>query len=197
MFTGGAVRTALEYLLAKPTPAFRNAVEKPVGQPIEKERLDRVMAHFMVHQKTALQAAAPRYTEKPTPTVTVSTATYSRGHHASAKPKAIVELFDQLDERVSGLGKVLVTYTKTYVNYSTAKKNFMTAELFRDKLKLYFSIPWADSPKPIPGAMRDVSNIGHYGMGDTEFVLSSLDQLDDVLILAAVSFDRNSPKTGS
>ena len=195
VFTGGAVRAALDSLLVKPTAAFRASIEKAVGQPIDKDRLDRVLAHFTVLQKAIAQTAI-----KSTPQPQVGPARkdpgagYSRSHHVTGKPKTIAELFDQLDDRVQSLGDVIVTYTKTYVNFSTPKKSFMTAELFRDKLKLYFSIPWAEAPKPRPEAMRDVTSIGHFGMGDTEFVLSSQDQLDDVQILATVSHERNKGK---
>jgi predicted transport protein len=195
VFTGGAVRAALESLLAKPTGAFRASIEKAVGLPIDKDRLDRVFAHFTVLQKAIAQSPT-----KLAPVPAVGPANkdggsgYSRSHHVTGKPKTIVELFDQLDDRVQSVGDVVVTFTKTYVNFSTPKKSFMTAELFRDKLKLYFSIPWAEAPKPRREAMRDVTSIGHFGMGDTEFVLSSQDQLDDVQILAALSHERNKAK---
>ena len=154
-----------------------------------------MLGHFTVLQKAVVHA--PSKPAQPNAGATITGAeggAYSRTHHVAGKPKTIVELFDQLDDRVRSLGDVSVTYTKTYVKYSAPKKSFMTAELFRDKLKLYFSIGWRDAPKPRPDAMRDVTHIGHYGMGDTEFVLSNQDQLEDVQILATVSHERNKAK---
>jgi predicted transport protein len=37
--------------------------------------------------------------------------------------------------------------------------------------------------------MRDVSNIGHYGMGDTEYSLRTVDQLEEVRALVKIAYD--------
>jgi predicted transport protein len=38
--------------------------------------------------------------------------------------------------------------------------------------------------------MRDVREIGHYGMGDTEYVLTSAEQLDEVKALVKRAYER-------
>jgi predicted transport protein len=197
VFTGGVVREAIELLLAHPTAKFRAVIEQAAGHAIDKDQLDRILGHFTVLQRAVhAQSKSAKPSAQPPPAVTekgvpaAGKRSYERAHHIEGKPKAIVELFDQLDERALGLGDVQVIYTKYYVNYSTNKKSFMTAELFRDKLKLYFSIPWGAAPRIRPEAMRDVTRVGHYGMGDTEFVLSGQAQLEDVQHLATVAFQR-------
>jgi len=192
VFTGGSVRKALEGLLQKPTNAFRKALGQSMHEPVDAERLDRILGYFSITQRSPSLHVAPGTTTPSGPESPVSTKTqYNREDHLGGKPKAIVDLFDQVEDRVEALGDVRETFTKMYVNFSAPKHSFMTVCVVRDKIYLYFSIPWEEAPKPRPDRMRDVSQIGHYGMGDTEFVLSSADQLDDALLLAAAAFDRN------
>ncbi len=191
VFLGGRVRTAIETLLIHPTAKFRSLVEGSLGESIERERLDRVLGQFSLVQ-TALPAV-PKSSLSVTPEKASTKSVHGRERHTAGKPMAIVNLFDQLYERVATLGNVSVTYTKFYVNFSTPKQSFMTAQLFKDKMRVHFSIPWDLAPKPKPEAMRDVTKIGHYGLGPTEFVLSSPEQLEAIVVLATASYDRNRP----
>jgi predicted transport protein len=194
VFTGGRVREALEGLLKKPTAAFRKALEQSMHESVDAERLDRILGYFSIQQRSPnVHAMPPAATPGPEPP-TGPRPQYGKSDHLGGKPTAIVDLFNQVEDRVRALGDVRETFTKMYVNFSAPKHSFMTVCVVRDKIYLYFSIPWGEAPKPRPDRMRDVSQIGHYGMGDTEFVLSGADQLDDSLLLAAAAFDRNRPK---
>ena len=197
VFTGGRVREGLEALLLKPNAAFRKVIEQAIGQAVEQDRLDRVLANVAIVQKPykAKHGPAAGPVVAGGPTAPEAKPAYSRQYHLQGKPKAIADLFDQLNDRLLTLGDVQVTYTKMYVNFSAPKHSFITVVLGRDKMYLYFSIPWTESPKPRLDRMRDVAKIGHYGMGDTEFVLSGIDQLDDALVLATSAFERNRPKS--
>jgi predicted transport protein len=186
VFVGGKVRAALESLFADPSPGFRAAIqERASGVP--SRSLERVLRYFSVLQKPVPAPGG----SKPVVTPATPKPGYDLAYHTSGKPKAIVDLYEQLDARLRSTGDVQVTYLKQYINYATAKKSFATVQLFRDRLKLYYSIPWSDAPKVLPESMRDVTKIGHYGMGDTEFVLSAADQLDPATQLGQVSYKRN------
>ena len=60
------------------------------------------------------------------------------------------------------------TSRKQYFGYFRGKRSFFTIEVQRQRLLLYLSLdpatakPWNDE------VMRDVREIGHYGMGDVE-----------------------------
>jgi predicted transport protein len=43
--------------------------------------------------------------------------------------------------------------------------------------------PWNDE------MMRDASHIGHFGMGDTEYSLRNVDQLDELKALIQTAYD--------
>ena len=59
------------------------------------------------------------------------------------------------------------------------KRSFFTIEVQRQRLLLYLSLgpatakPWNDE------AMRDVREIGHYGMGDVEYSLRRAENVDE------------------
>ena len=78
-----------------------------------------------------------------------------------------------------------------YLGYFAGKKSFFTLELQKTKIWVYLSlspdeaVPWDED------VMRDVRNIGHFGMGDTEFRLTSGDQLPQLETLIAASYKRN------
>ena len=77
---------------------------------------------------------------------------------------------------------------KLYVGYFAGKRSFFTVEVQRQRLIVYLNLdptatsPWDDK------AMRDVRNIGHYGMGDTEFSLREAAQLELVKDLIKLAY---------
>jgi len=200
IFLGGRIREGLERLLLSPNAKLLGALEQAMDEKLERGRVDRLLRHFTVVQRSQVPLGR-EVVHKMTDggavesnggrTQTSGRPAWDVRHHTTGKPRAVVDLFEQLDERVTALPDVRVTYSKQYVNYSAPKRSFMTAELFQTKLKLYFSIPWDEAPKPRPEFMRDVVHIGHFGMGDTEFTLSSPEDLEHALSIARASHDRN------
>jgi predicted transport protein len=191
VFVGGKVRTAIEGLLADPSPGFTKAVLERAGG-VSGKSLARVLRYFAVVQKAV--PAAPStggVSAKLVEAASSSKAGYDRAHHITGKPKAVTDLFDQLDGRLRAVGEVKVSYLKQYINYATTKKSFATVQLFRDRLKVYYSIPWEEAPKLQPEVMRDVTHVGHYGMGDTELILSTPSELEAATQLGQISFKRN------
>lgn len=106
---------------------------------------------------------------------------YPLDHHLAGKPAAIVDLFEQVDEFGRSLGPdVSRRIRKQYVGYFAGKRSFCTTEVQRRRLLIYLNLdptktsPWNEH------AMRDVREIGHFGMGDTEYSHRSPGQLDEV-----------------
>jgi predicted transport protein len=81
--------------------------------------------------------------------------------------------------------------TKMYIGYFVGKKSFCTVELQKAKIWVYMSIPPGEAQPWTPTEMRDVTNVGHFGMGDTEFLLTSPDQLPRLEALLKQSYLRN------
>ena len=80
---------------------------------------------------------------------------------------------------------------KQYVGYFRGKRSFFTIEIQKRRLLIYLSLdpetvqPWSDE------AMRDTSEIGHYGMGDLEYSVRAVEQLNELRALAKTAYDRS------
>jgi len=81
---------------------------------------------------------------------------------------------------------------KQYIGYFRGKKSFFTVELQKQRVLIYLSLT-ADTAQPWnPDTMRDTKSIGHFGMGDVEYSLTSTDQLDEVTALLKVAYETSS-----
>lgn len=115
--------------------------------------------------------------------------TYTIEDHTSRKPKEIIELFERLREGILVLaeeGEITEKANKMYIGYKHGK-NFCEIRLQTKALQIWLDISAADLDDPYQMA-RDVSNIGHYGTGDTEIRLADANELERVMSLIEQSF---------
>ena len=111
--------------------------------------------------------------------------------HTAGKPTLIVELFEQVDAFAVNLGPdVSRRARKFYVGYFAGKRSFFTAELQKTRVWVYLNLDPTSDIQWRADSMRDVREIGHYGMGDTEFNLTAPDQLDAVKQLIQLAYER-------
>lgn len=183
VFVDKRVRGALVSLAKKPPADLLSVVGKALGKPVvSAERLQESLARILDVEQGA-SAPTPvgpggsaKQAKKPGPTGK----DYSLSHHLSGKPAAVVDLFEQVDEFARSLGAdVSRRIRKFYVGYFAGKRSFCTVEVQRQGLLIYLNL---DPTKTTPWnkeAMRDVREIGHYGMGGTEFLLREPGQLDE------------------
>lgn len=109
---------------------------------------------------------------------------YDLGHHFGTKSSLIRELWEALDTFAESLGQdVSRRVRKQYIAYFPGKRSFFTAEIQKCRVLIYRSLspntarPWNAE------VMRDASNIGHFGMGDVEYSLVTVEQLAEVQAL--------------
>jgi predicted transport protein len=193
VFADSRVRQALTELGADPPTELLTRIEKLVGQPkIDSDRVRQSLARIL-GAKPSGKAPAPKPSEGGKRATGKSGQEYPLDHHLAVKPAAIVDLFEQVDAHGQSLGgDVTRRIRKFYVGYYAGSKerSFFTAEVQRQKIWIYLSLdpttaqPWNDA------VMRDVREIGHYGMGDTEYVLRKPEQLDEVKALIRQAYDR-------
>lgn len=190
-FTDVRVKSALDVLLATPPTRFVNLILETLGSGSQlprdgvKRSLNRMALGTPVWRPA--QAAPPAGSSgSPLPK-----GQWTYDHHLGGKPQNIVDLFNRLDERVTGLGPdVRRSFTKVYVNYST-RRSFVTVETRKRTLFCYVSLVWDELPERDESLTRDVRSIGHYGMGDTEIALSDVSQLDYALRLIEASYRKS------
>ena len=104
---------------------------------------------------------------------------YSLSYHIDDLPKDILKVFEALRKRILGLSdSVSESPKKKIVNY-IERGTFCSVHFQKNQIKLW--VP--QKINQISGTtvpLRDVSNIGHYGTGDTEMTLQSLADVDAV-----------------
>lgn len=200
VFTDTRVRQALATLGSSPPRGFLRAIADTVGAPaVPRDRLIESLGRVLDTPQPSTSGRPPRArASRPKPTVEArgrgrrDRKEYEIGHHTQGVPTAIVDLFEQLDEFARGLGPdVARRIRKQYVGYFGGQrgKSFCTLETQRRRIIAYLSLdpaqasPWNDS------IMRDVTNIGHFGMGNTEYSIRQASHLDGVKALMRQAYE--------
>ncbi len=104
----------------------------------------------------------------------------------------LLNLFEEIETFIFALGDdVQKKELKYYYAYSRIK-NFVCAEIRSSKntIILYVKVPFSKVANPAK-FMRDVSNIGHYGTGDTEITITSLEDFEIAKSLIEKSYNES------
>lgn len=122
---------------------------------------------------------------------TKETLEYTVSDHLKGKSSDIQELFSALQERILALnedGDITEKALKTYISYKYGK-NFCEVRVQSQAIKLWLDIAFDELEDPYQLG-RDVTNVGHYGTGDVEVKLSTLEELDKVMNLLAQAYQQ-------
>jgi predicted transport protein/predicted type IV restriction endonuclease len=195
VFTDNRVREALSTLAAKPPAELIEVLTKAIGKPeVSAERLQESLRRIIdVGETVGPKVAGPETTKKPPEKPPGRGKPFPLDHHVGGKPAAMVDLFEQVDEFARSLGAdVTRRIRKFYIGYFGGKRSFVTVEIQRKRLILYLSVPPTTASPWNNEVMRDVREIGHYGMGDTEYSLHAPGQLDEAKALIKAAYDKAS-----
>src|SRR6266700_4006616 len=100
------------------------------------------------------------------------------------------DVFEELRKRILNLdSSVKEENKKQYIAYKTTT-NFVDIEPQMKKLLVTLNMKFDEINDPV-GLCRDVTHIGHFGNGDIEIAISSLDQINDVMDLVRQAFERH------
>jgi len=108
-----------------------------------------------------------------------ATATYTFEEHLKGKPKGIQSLIHSVREYVLGLDPSVEEVPKKFYIAYKISQNIVCLEPQRKNIRLFVKLKRGDIKAP-PKSYRDVTSVGHYGTGDTEFTISTEAQLDEV-----------------
>jgi len=114
---------------------------------------------------------------------------YSIEDHLKNKREQVRELFTAFQGKIFTLEsdqKIEENPRKHYVAYRT-NKNFVELHFQSNSIKIFIDVPKSELDDPRDFA-RDMVNIGHYGTGDSEVILKSLDDLEYVMKLVEQSY---------
>ncbi|HLV91999.1 MAG TPA: DUF5655 domain-containing protein, partial [Aequorivita sp.] len=108
----------------------------------------------------------------------------------SASSSQLLSLYQELENYINSLGDDIQKKELKYYHAFSRIKNFVCVEIRSKKqeLVLFLKLNYNEIPNP-PKNSRDVSNIGHYGTGDTEVTIKSIQELEEIKSLIEESYD--------
>jgi predicted transport protein len=193
IFTTGKVRKALDRLFIEaPQPLIR-LIRKAIGDNSgTPSQIQQALARIWNAGKAkGVAVAEPPEASKEKRTKPGQSTEYSETHHTEGKPSEVIELYRGLDRLCQDLatGRITRAYKAKYVSWSLDKTIFCCAHLQQGGLRVWVKT----DPKaldPSESFARDVSKIGHWGVGDVELAIDSLERLRAAQKFVRESFDK-------
>ena len=168
-------RNAFSALADAPPQTFLNSVSDALdGPPLTGEHLKASLSRIL---KLSRSAPAPTRAKVANSAGQVrpaaaSTDGYSVSAHTKNIPAGMIDLYERLDSLARSLSPAVECRAqKAYIGYYASKRSFFTLKIQKAKIRVWISLPpsrvkpWNQHPR-----CRDVSKIGHHGMGDVEFL---------------------------
>jgi hypothetical protein len=198
VFTTGKVRKVLDRLFAETPTSFIRLIRKTMSDPsVSPSQIEQALRRIWDTGKHApprapetpdSQKQKRRNSDRPT-------TEYPETHHTEGKPNEVIELYRGLDRFCQDLapGRVTRSYKAKYVSWSLDKAIFCCAHLQQGGLRVWVKTDPKALDASIPFA-RDVSKIGHWGVGDVELAVNSLDRLREAGTFVRKSFESATKK---
>ena len=118
---------------------------------------------------------------------------YGESQHIADKPQEVLELYQAIDRLCLSLahGAVERRYTAKTVNYHHSKHIYCSVHILQSGLRVWLKLKYNRLENP-PSFARDVSNIGHWGVGNLELRITKLADLDEAEALIRQSLEKPS-----
>lgn len=112
------------------------------------------------------------------------------GDAINASSTELMSLYQELEDYILSLGDDIQKKELKYYHAYSRIKNFVCVEIRSKKqeIVLFLKLNYNDIENP-PKKSRDVSKIGHFGTGDTEVTIKSIDELEEIKGLIAESYE--------
>lgn len=104
--------------------------------------------------------------------ITRATGSYDFDDHLTGKTKQIQELALAVHDFIIGLDSAIEQNPKKFYVAYKISQNIVCMEVKRHHVALYLKLKASDIDMP-PASYRDVTEIGHYGTGDSEFIIKA------------------------
>jgi predicted type IV restriction endonuclease/predicted transport protein len=194
IFTTAKVRKALDRLFSEQDDSFLRIVRRAMNDTsVSPTQIRGALARIWRGEEPTPIPAKPR--EVPvrnrieSPAIPRGQIDYGEARHIEGKPAEVVELYRALDRLCHDLapGKVTRRHLAQHIGWSIGKFTFCSAHLLQSGLKVWLRI----SPNEIPASAtyaRDVSHVGHWGVGNVELAIDNMQRLRDAEPLIRASF---------
>jgi len=197
IFTTGKVRKALDRLFVETPPTLIRLIRKNMSDSsVTPSQIQQALSRIWEGGKsTAVPAVARKEARQSKRSTERPSIDYSESHHTEGKPSEVVELYRALDRLCQDLasGRITRAYKSKYVSWALHKAIFCCAHLQQGGLRVWVKT----DPKAIDPSIafaRDVSKIGHWGVGDVELAVGSVERLRDAERFIRASFDNATQK---
>lgn len=208
-FTDGKVRKALDAIMRDAPRPFLNIVRSAAGDSkLVPQRIKESLARIWGESPTGMPVAHPAGTkhsesagrgsirprskgkEGAARKARETAGAYAESHHTSGKPQEVLELYRAIDRFCLSLKPdgIERRYLAKSINYVNHKHIFCSVHLQRGGLRVWLRLKYARLEKP-PSFARDMSGIGHWGVGDLELDIISLSQLEEGVPYIRMSFE--------
>ncbi|SRR5579885_379996 len=195
VFTMGKIRKALDKLFLDPPANLIKIIRSAIGDESIKP----------IQVKTALRRLWTQSSEIEIPQTYHGDAEskehgiklqrekdYSEEYHVKGKPREVIELFRTLDKFCRELDPATIQrkHLAKYMSYRSGKATFCCVHIQKGGLRIWLKLNYLRLKSP-PDYVRDVSNIGHWGVGDVEIGIDSLEKLEVAKSFIRQSFEEN------
>jgi len=195
VFTTGKIRKVLDKLFLNPPAKLIRIIRSIVGdesiKPIQvKASLKRLWAQS---SEVEIPSIYPVTEKSGKPDMKRRRGKdYGEQHHIKGKPREVIELFRTVDKFCRELDPATVQrkYLAKYVSYMHGKAIFCCVHLQKSGLRIWLKLDYSRLEN-LPDYIRDVSNIGHWGVGDVEIGIDSLEKLQIAKSFIRQSFEEN------
>jgi predicted transport protein len=116
---------------------------------------------------------------------------YSEEDHLKNKPEYLIELYEKIKEGIFNFSdEIEIYFVKFYTGFKINNKNFLSLQIQNSKIKIWINLKKGNLEDP-KNITRDVSEKGHYAVGDYEIHLKDDENLEYVLSLIKQSYLKN------
>ena len=120
---------------------------------------------------------------------TKATGVYTFEQHLDGKPKLVQSLLHSIDEYIRGLDPAIEAVPKKlYVAYKISQ-NIACVEPQSKNVKLFIKLRRGDV-RSAPKSYRDVTDVGHFGTGDSQFIIASEREFDEVKPFIQLAYNK-------
>lgn len=190
IFTDGKVRKAIEKLFQDPPRGLLSLIKARTADSDLKPKQIAASLHRIWFSEPVTPPQPPPAPEGKTPGE--RRRDYGEEHHTRGKPQETLEIYRALDRFCLALdpGNIVRRFRKLYISYGSGKKVFCSICLYRISVKVGLKLSYHDLQEP-PVFARDVTNIGHWGIGHLELNIDTREKLQEAQAIIRQSYERS------
>jgi predicted transport protein len=192
IFTMSKVRKALDRLFVEESPSLVRLIRKTMGDSSVTPSQVAKALHRIWDANPVSSPAVAEQTFPPLPKKEPSSRQsrmYTEADHTEGKPNEVIELYRMLDRLCQDLapGQIKRTCRAKHIAWLLGNHIFCCAHLQQGGLRVWVKT----NPRELDPSLsfaRDVSRVGHWGVGDVELAINSVDRIRDAEALIRGSF---------